>query len=192
MAPPSPHHPAPLHFGEHRIRAGWIGIGIAAAALVMVTPPLLSVGSPEPLLAVAPILLVFAALCAITRTVTIDPAAGIVRVERRLLGLRWSRVFPLAGAYAVTAEWFWAMSRHARSDGTLLGDQRFMHYRIFLDGRPRILLDVVSSDVEAVERTVLRVACALGLPAERRGYTRVREPNEGWLAMRRKGGREIF
>lgn len=183
-------HEEPLVFGEHRIGAGWIGIGIAGAALMMVTPPLVSVGSPEPLLAVTPILLVFAAVCAITRTITIDPPAGIVAVERRLLGIRWTRRFALSGVSAVTAEWFWAMSRHAHSDGTLLGDQRFMHYRIFLDGRPRILLDVIFRDVEAAERTVLRVARALGLPAERRGYTRVRAPGEGLLAVQRKGLRE--
>lgn len=180
----------PLVFGEHRIRAGWIGIGISAAALVMVTPPLLSVGSPGPLLAVAPILLAFAALCAITRMVTIDPQAGTVRVERRLLGLRWRRTWRLSGAYVVAAEWFWAMSRHARSDGTLLGDQRFMHYRILLDGRPRILLEVIFGNVEAAERSALRVAAALGLPAERRGYTREPQPGGGRLAVRRKGWRE--
>lgn len=179
-----------LSFGEHRIGAGWIGIGIAAAAFTLIGATQIAIGDWRAMAGVGPVLLVFAAICAMTRTVTIDPATGMVRVERRLLGLSWTRQRSLSGAYAVAVEWYWHMSRYARRDGTLLGDQRFMNYRIFLDGHPRIRLDVMSGDVEAAERTALKVARALGLPAERRGYTRQREPGEGMLAVERKGLRE--
>jgi hypothetical protein len=178
-----------FRFGEHRISAGWVGIIVAGGALLVTTPPLIATGAPEPVLIIAPILLGFGLLCAVTRTVTIDPAARLATVERRLLGLSWRRRIGLSNAHAVAVDWFWAQSRHARSDGTLRGDQRFMHYRILLDGRPRIALDTITADAARAEATAQALAAALGLPAERRGYGWVHQPNEGRLATRRKGER---
>jgi hypothetical protein len=186
-------HRAPdgsFRFGEHRVRAGWVGIIVAAGALLVTTPPLIATGAPEPVLIIAPILLGFGLLCAVTRTVSIDPASRSAAIERRLLGLAWRRVVALAGAHAVAVEWFWAQSRHARSDGTLLGDQRFMHYRIVIDGHPRIALDCIGSDAARAEAVARAVAGALGLPAERRGYALVHQPGDALLARQRKGLRE--
>jgi hypothetical protein len=80
-----------MDFGAHRIGAGWIGIGIAAAAFTAIGATQRAIGDWRALLAAGPIALVFALVCATTRTVRLDVAAGQAVVTRRLLGLTWTR-----------------------------------------------------------------------------------------------------
>jgi hypothetical protein len=166
----------PDAFGAERIRAGWIGIGIAGAAFLMVGGSLLSVGAPEPLLAVGPILLVFALICAVTRRVELDPVRGEVLVIRRLGPLRWVRRWSLRHATAVAVTLTIAKPKHSPSDGTLAGDQIHACYEVRLEG----LMTLRIADFyggpdpparrEAAEGLALALAGWLGVPAERRGY----------------------
>lgn len=178
-----------LRFGEHRIYGGWIGIGIAAAALVLIGATQIAIGDWHAIAAVGPILLIFAAACATTRTVDVDPIAGEVRVNRKLLGLCWTRRWPVARFDRVAVVWSFFLSRHARRDGTLVGDQKFMRFRVMLQGRGRIELDFISGDPDRAESVAIEVAEALGLPAERQDYT-YQMVDRHWLAEGRKGTRE--
>jgi len=163
-------------FGSDRIRAGWIGIGIAGAAFVMVAGSLLSVGAPEPLLAVGPILLVFALLCAVTRRVALDPVRGEVLVIRHLGPLRWVRRWSLRHATAVAVLLTIAKPKHSASDGTLAGDQIHASYAIRLEGMMTLRIAEFYGGAdpparrEAAEGLALALAGWLGVPAERRGY----------------------
>jgi hypothetical protein len=164
----------PDAFGSERIGAGWIGI--AGAAFVMVGASLLSVGAPEPLLAVGPILLVFALVCAVTRRVELDPERGEVLVIRRLWRLRWVRRWSLRHATCVAVLLTIARPRRSASDGTLAGDQIHAAYAVRLEG----LLTLRIADFhggadpparrEAAEGMALAMAGWLGVKAERRGY----------------------
>lgn len=183
--------PAQLRFGQHRIGAGWIGIGIAAAVFAIVGGTQVAIGDWRAIAALGPLCLAFAAVCATTRVVVVDPAGGQVRVTRRLLGLAWTRRWPTARFDRVALEWSWYMGKHGRSDGTLEGDQRFMHFQLFLCGRSRIRLEHTSGSVTHAESAATEVATALGLPAERRGYT-VRRAGSRKLAEKRKRGREAI
>jgi hypothetical protein len=65
-----------MDFGAHRIGAGWIGIGIAAAAFTVIDATQLAIGDWRALLGVGPVALTLALVCATTRTVRLDVAAG--------------------------------------------------------------------------------------------------------------------
>ncbi len=172
--PPRPAFPDA--FGSERIRAGWIGIGIAGAAFLMVGGALLSVGAPEPLLAVGPILLVFALLCAVTRRVELDPVRGEVLVIRRLWRLRWVRRWSLRHATAVAVTLTIAKPKHSASDGTLAGDQIHACYEVRLEGLMTLRVAEFYGGAdpparrEAAEGLALALGGWLGVPAERRGY----------------------
>ena len=92
------------------------------------------------LLAVGPVLGVFALICATVRTVRIEPEAGMVAVTRRLLGLSWTRRWRLERFQAVVVTMSIWRPKHAVSDGTIAGDQRYMSYDVALVGRTRIRL----------------------------------------------------
>lgn len=188
--PPLPRHTTTLTFGEHRIRGGWVGIVVAGAALAIIGASHVVIGSWAPLLAVGPICLAFAAVCATTRTVAIDIAAREVRVNRRLLGLSWTRTWPIRAFDRVAVVWSFYLSKHAYRDGTLLGDQRFMHYRIMLAGRRRVPFEHIVADPDRAEAIARQVAGALLLPAERHGYGREQVGER--LAVQREGVRERF
>jgi hypothetical protein len=172
-----PPHPAfPEAFGADRIRAGWIGIGIAAAAFAVIGASLLSVGAQEPLLAVGPILLGFALVCAVTRRVALDPVRGEVLVIRHLGKLRWVRRWPLRHATVVAVRLTIAKPKHSASDGTLAGDQIHAWYELWLEGLMRLRIAEFHGGAdpparrEAAEGLALALAGWLGVPAERRGY----------------------
>lgn len=160
-----------MDFGAHRIGAGWLGIGIAAAAFTVIGGTQVAIGDWHAMLGVGPVLLVFALVCATTRTVRLDPAAGQAVVTRRLLGLTWNRQHRLDRYTTVAVRGDMYVPRHGRRDGTLLRDQLFMQYRLRLEGRGRLELDntLRLDPAEAMARDVARL---LGVPAERHGYTR--------------------
>lgn len=166
----------PDAFGSDRIGPGWIGIGIAGAAFVVIGAALLSVGAPEPLLAVGPILLVFALICAITRRVELDPIRGEVRVVRRLGRLRWVRRWALRHATCVAVGLTIAKPKHSTSDGTLAGDQIHASYAIRLEGLMTLRIADFYGGTdpparrEAAEGLALALAGWLGVKAERLGY----------------------
>lgn len=183
----------PLVFGEHRIAGGWLGIGIAGAAFVIIGMAMLAAGAPEVLLAVGPILAVFAALCATTRVVRLDPEAREVVVTRRLLGLGHRRRWPLDRFRTVAVTMHVFIPRFARTDGTLAGRQAFMHFDITLRGRWRRIRLPDGAPVEAdaakrrdaAEERARRLAALLGLAAERRGY-RIEDTEGGTLTVPRR------
>ncbi len=182
--------PDRLDFGEHRIGGGWVGIGIAAAAFTLIAATQIAIGDWHALLAVGPILLAFALVCATTRIVALDFSRAEVAVTRRLLGLTWTRRWSLARFTKVVVQGEMVLSKHARRDGTLQGDQKFMHYAVRLDGRPRVVLDRLPRDPDAAEALATGIAARLGLPAERHGYSREMDSAGAWLARLVKRGRE--
>lgn len=179
----------PEHFGRHHIGGGWVGIGIAAAAFMLIAATQVAIGDWHALIAVGPILLAFALVCASTRTVSLDFAAGQVVVIRKLLGVAWRRRWPLARFTTVVVRGEMVLSKHARRDGTLQGDQKFMHYLVGLEGRARIKLDDLR-DPDAAEALAKRLASRLGVPAERHGYSREMDSGGAWLARLAKRVRE--
>lgn len=191
-----PDTPFPDAFGADRIRAGWIGIGIAGAALVMVAGSLLSVGAPEPLLAVGPILLVFALLCAVTRRVALDPVRGEVLVIRHLGPLRWVRRWSLRHATVVAVRLTIAKPRHSPSDGTLAGDQIHAWYAVWLEGLMRLRIAAFQGGAdpparrEAAEGLALALAGWLGVKAERQGYRLERWADGRMIAAPARGHAE--
>lgn len=161
-----------MHFGTSRISRGWAGIGIALGSWLLFSTLLLVEGAPiEALLAVSLFALLLAALCAITRTVAVEPDRREVAVTHHLLGLRLTRRIPAARFNRVEVLGYLFRRRYHWSDGTLEGDQKLMHYRLRLAtvGMRRAQLDLVH-DLDGVEATARHLASALGLPAERRGY----------------------
>lgn len=181
----------PFRFGTGRIGAGWVGIGIAGAAFAAVAASQLAIGNPVVLLAVGPVLAVFALACATTREVRVDPRAGEVVVTRRLLGLSWARRLRLDRFRAVTVRMEIFKPRHSVSDGTLLGDQIHTHYTVFLQARRRLRLTVfhtpqepgqARSEAEALARTL---GARLGLPAEREAYATETLPDGTCLSVPR-------
>lgn len=183
----------PDAFGSDRIGPGWIGIGIAGAAFGVVGAALLSVGAPEPLLAVGPILLVFALICAVTRRVELDPIRGEVRVIRRLWRLRWVRRWSLRHATAVAVTLTIAKPKHSASDGTLAGDQIHASYDIRLEGLMTLRIAEFYGGTdpparrEAAEGLALALAGWLGVPAERLGY-RLQRWGDGRIIAEPKRG----
>ena len=166
----------PDAFGTARIGAGWIGIGIAAAAFLAVGAALLSVGAPAALLAVGPILLVMALACATTRQVALDLARGEVVRIRRLGRLSWVRRLPLRQVARVAVAFSISKPRHSASDGTLAGDQIHGCYDLWLLGLIRLRLATFwaggdpPAARDAAEGLALALAGRLGVPAERQGY----------------------
>lgn len=166
----------PLVFGQHRIRGGWIGIGIAGAAFVIIGAAMLTAGAPEVMLAVGPLLAVFAAACATTRVVRLDLRAREVVVTRRLLGLGFARRLRLDRFRAVTVALDIYRPKHSASDGTILGDQIHTHYIVALRGRGTVRLEhfhtpaLPAEGREAAEELARALAARLGLLAERHGY----------------------
>ena len=163
--------PAPLEFGERKVRRGWVGVGIAAGGFVMLAGPLLAEGAWQPLLAVGPFCLFVAALCAVTRTVAISPAHREVAVTHHLFRLRFTRFLRFEQFTGITVHGYLFRRRYLHSDGTPEGDQVLMHYRLCLRRRHLwpLLVDHLH-DVAAAELAARRVGEALGLPVERRGY----------------------
>lgn len=166
----------PFLFGTGRIGAGWVGIGIAGAAFAGVAASQLAIGNPVVLLAVGPLLAVFALACATTREVRVDPRAGEVIVTRRLPGLSWARRLRPGRFRSVTVRMEIFRPRHSASDGTLLGDQIHTHYTVFLQARRPLRLasfhtplepDEARSEAEALARAL---GARLGLRAEREAY----------------------
>lgn len=143
--PPSDATPGavPLVFGTGRIGGGWIGIGIAGAAFVVIGAAMLSAGAPAVMLAIGPLLALFAAACATTRVVRIDPAAREVVVTRRLLGISVARRLRLDRFRAVAVTMHIHRPKHSASDGTILGDQIHTHYTVALWGRGAVRLEHV-------------------------------------------------
>ncbi|MBR0663324.1 hypothetical protein GXW71_03045 [Roseomonas hellenica] len=133
----------PLVFGTGRIGGGWIGIGIAGAAFVVIGAAMLSAGAPAVMLAIGPLLALFAAACATTRVVRIDPAAREVVVTRRLLGISVARRLRLDRFRAVAVTMHIHRPKHSASDGTILGDQIHTHYTVALWGRGAVRLEHV-------------------------------------------------
>jgi hypothetical protein len=181
--------PDRLAFGEHRIGGGWIGIGIAGAAFTLIAGTQIAIGDWRALVAVGPILLIFALVCATTRTVALDFAAGRVAVTRRLLGLHWTRRWRLQRFTSVVVLGEMYLSKHARRDGTLRGDQKFMRYSVRLEGGSRVKLDLLR-DPDAAEALAKGIAARLQVPAERHGYSRKMDSKGMWLARVVKRGRE--
>jgi len=183
--------PAPLEFGERKVRRGWVGVGIAAGGFVMLAGPLLAEGAWQPLLAVAPFCLFVAALCAITRTVAISPAHREVAVTHHLFRLRFTRFLRFERFTGVTVHGYLFRRRYLHSDGTPEGDQVLMHYRLRLRRRHRwpLLLDHLH-DRAAAELAARTVAEMLGLPAERRGYRLTRNAAGRVLAVVDRHARE--
>ncbi len=187
-----PGAPDPLVFGEGRIGAGWIGIGIAACAVTLIAAALLAAGAPGPLAVIGPLCLAFGLACAVTRQVRIDPEAGAVAVTRRLLGRGWTRRRRLDRFRAVAVTMSIFRSRHAVSDGTVAGDQMHMHYELALRGRGRIRLTSIhrpeapGEAAEEAEALALALAARLGLTAERHGYVREPGPDGRVLSVPRR------
>ncbi len=164
-----------LRFGSGRIGAGWIGIGIAGFVFIVVAASQILAGGAEGLAVIASVGgagLILALLCSITRTVEIDAARREVVVTPRLLGLPWRRRLPFAAFERACVEWQFHLSRHARRDGTLEGDQKHMSYRLALRGRSGLVLDQMR-DAEAAEQAARRLGRLLGIRAERCFYIRV-------------------
>jgi hypothetical protein len=177
-----------LVFGEDRIGAGWIGIGIAGAVFLPVAAAQVAAGTPEVLLAVGPVLAVFALMCATTRQVRIDPPRREVLVTRRLLGLRLTRRLPVARFRSVTVRMDVFRPRWSRTPLTPEGDQLHAHYTVALRGWRRLRLTDFHDPVdpprgrEAAEDLARTLGARLGLPAERDGYT----VGPGGLSLRRR------
>ncbi len=174
----------PEAMGSDRIRAGWIGIGIAGAAFGVIGAAMLSVGAPEVLLAVGPILLALALFCATTRRVAVDLGRGEVALIRRLWRLRWARRWPLHQVGRVAVRFAIHKPKHSASDGTLAGDQIHGWHEVWLEGMLHLRLaefpargDPPSARA-AAEGLALALAARLGVPAERQGY-RVQEWGDG-------------
>jgi hypothetical protein len=162
--------------GADRIGTGWVGIGIATAAFGVIGAALLSIGAPEPLLAIGPILLTLAGLCATTRRVAIDLDRGEVLLIRTLLSVRYVRRWPLHHVRRVAVTFTIAKPKHSASDGTLAGDQIHGSHDVHLRGLIRLRIawfhasgDPPSARAEA-EGLALALAGRLGVPAEREGY----------------------
>lgn len=176
--PPSDATPdaVPLVFGTGRIGGGWIGIGIAGAAFIVIGAAMLSAGAPAVMLAVGPLLALFAVACATTRVVRIDPAARQVVVTRRLLGIGLAQRWRLDRFRTVTVSMDIHRPKHSASDGTILGDQIHTHYTVALRGRSTVRLEHVHRPAapeegrEAAEGLARALAARLSLTAERRGY----------------------
>jgi hypothetical protein len=170
MTQPAP--PPPLHFGTTRITRGRAGIGIVLCAWLLISALLLAEGAPaEALLAVTTVALLVAALCAITRTVAIDPERRQVAVTHHLVGLRLTRRMPTDRFQRIEVLGTLFRRRYHWSDGTPEGDQKLMHYTLRLRsaGWRRVQLDHLH-DLDAAEAMAGRLGALLGLPAERRGY----------------------
>lgn len=192
--PPSDATPGtvPLVFGTGRIGGGWIGIGIAGAAFVVIGAAMLSAGAPAVMLAVGPLLALFAAACATTRVVRIDLKAGEVVVTRRLLGIGAARRLRLDRFRAVTVMMDIYRPKHSASDGTILGDQIHTHYIVALRGRGAVRLEEFHTPAapeegrEAAEDLARALAARLGLTAERRGYGVEEAGAAGLIAVPRR------
>lgn len=184
---PRPH----LHFGDPRIRRGWAGIAVAAGGTAMLAAALLAEGAYEPLLAVIPFGLLMAAICAVTRTVAIDPDRRLVAITHHLMGLRLTRRMPADRFQRIEVLGYLFRRRYRWSDGTLEGDQKLMHYRLRLQtsGWRRVQLDHLH-DLGAVEATASRLGALLGLAAERRGYRVTTTPAGRRLAVLDRQARE--
>lgn len=184
---------APLAFGSSRIGAGWIGIGIAGVAFVVVAASQIAIGSPVVVLAVGPILGVFALACATTRQVRIDPAQRQVVVTRRLLGMSAARRLPLDRYRAVVVRMEIIRPRRSASELSLRGNQAHAHYWIALEGRGRVRLDWLypagepAARRDAAEELARALAARLGLAAERRGYVTEAAPDGVVLSVPRRG-----
>lgn len=176
--PPSDTTPdaVPLVFGTGRIGGGWIGIGIAGAGFVVIGAAMLAARAPAVMLAIGPLLALFAAACATTRMVRIDPEAREVVVTRRLLGIGVARRLRLDRFRTVTVTMAIHRPKHSASDGTILGDQIHTHYTVALRGRGAVRLEQFHRPAapgegrEAAEGLARALAARLGLAAERRGY----------------------
>ncbi len=183
----------PLVFGTGRIGAGWVGIGIAAAAFVVIAASQIAIGSPAVPLAVGPFLGVFALGCATTRQVRIDPARRQVVVTRRLLGMSVSRRFALDRYRAVVVRMEIIRPRRSARELSLRGNQAHAHYWIALVGRGRLRLDWLypagepAARRDAAEGLARALAARLGLAAERRGYVTEATPDGMVLSVPRRG-----
>ncbi|MBW6396563.1 hypothetical protein KPL78_01835 [Roseomonas sp. HJA6] len=180
-------------FGRDRIGAGWIGIGIAGAAFVVVAAVQAAIGSPVVMLAVGPVLGMFALGCAVTRQVRIDPSRGEVVVSRRVLGLAVARRVPLDRFGAVVVRMEIIRPRRSVSDLSLRGDQVHAHYGLSLEGRRRVRLEWLlppgepAARRDAAEGLARTLAGRLGLVAERRGYAVESAPDGVVLSVPRRG-----
>ncbi|HEY4253672.1 MAG TPA: hypothetical protein VGM87_20860 [Roseomonas sp.] len=145
------------------------------------------------LLAVGPVLLLLALLCAVTRQLRILPEERVVLVTRRLLGLTFTRRLPVArdGRLAVTMRIL--RPRLSASDRTLAGDQIHTHYTVWLRGHGAIRIADFHNTGDpagtrrAAEDLAVGLAGRLGLRAERRGYGLQAGPDGAMLAAPRRG-----
>lgn len=166
----------PDAMGSDRIGAGWIAIVIAGIAFAAVASALVSVGSPAPLLAIAPIFALFALFFALTRRTALDLARGEVVLIRRLGPFGWRRRWPLRQVGAVAVRLLIARPRRSISDGTLAGDQIHAWHEVWLLGRTKLRLAEFLSPFdppaarEAAEALALALGARLGVEAAREGY----------------------
>lgn len=164
----------PLALGAHRIGVAWLGLACLALGLAMMSLALWDfVGDgPWPILVIWPVGAVLALPLLVTRVVRVAP--GLVRVERRLLGLAWEQQLAAERFRAVVVEGRY-LNRGRFSRGQPGSPERLatgMLYGVRLDGRPRVRLPTEGVAVDAVEALARRVGAVLALPTERRGYRR--------------------
>lgn len=188
----------PLVFGSERIGAGWIGIGIAGAAFLVIGGAMLSAGALDVMLAVGPMLALLAAACATTRVVSLAPEDRRVTVTYRLLGVGLTRRISLDRFAAVTVTMAIYRSRFVVSDGTVEGNQKLMGYTVALRGQRRLRLDwfrtpgAPALGREQAEALAVALSARLGLPARRVGYVIGAMGRAGAMTVPRKGAAEAL